>query len=182
MLSLVVEAIILREQLVNSGTSLLWKVRKSRSLLHTLLTNFQVVHYGLPAAGVICFSMLRPSFWRYSTQTLSIPKMLQDLGVFASEIQLGGLLQVGHPNYALLYRATSTIQSLLRAALSSSGPIADLRRTDYLNESLSQLESQHQVEPANFNLPALTDFLGCEYDFDFWQDLGEHPLLLTPQI
>jgi hypothetical protein len=44
--------------------------------------------------------MLRPTFWRSDEQTLSIPKVMQDLGVFTSEVQIGGLLQVWDPNYA----------------------------------------------------------------------------------
>ncbi|KAJ9622825.1 hypothetical protein H2204_011434 [Knufia peltigerae] len=161
-LSLVVEAIILREKLANAGTSLLWKV----------------AHYGLPAAGVICFSMLRPSFWQPDARTLDVPKILQDLSVFASEIQLGGLLQPGDPNYALLHRATSAIQSLLRVALSSSGRIADFRNPDNFSQNVPQHDNQHQIDLSSFNFPAYTDFWGCE--LDFWQDLDEHPLLLTP--
>lgn len=179
-LSLIVEAIVLREQLVNSGTSLLWKVQIYESRLSAPLIDSQVVHYGLPAAGVICLSMLRPIFWRSYSQTLSIPKIMQDLGVFASEVQIGGLLQVGDPNYALLHRATSTIQSLFRAALSLDGPIADLRRIDHTDEGLPQQEMQQQMDLAPFNLLAYTDLWGCEYDF--WHDLGEHPSLLTSRM
>ncbi|EXJ71067.1 uncharacterized protein A1O5_06060 [Cladophialophora psammophila CBS 110553] len=110
MLSLTVEAIILRDHLVNSGTSLLWKV----------------AHYGPPAAGVIYISMLRPTFWQ-PREDLCIPKMLQDLGVFASEIGLGGLLQEEAPNYDLVSRAANTIQRRISAALSCGGAFTDLR-------------------------------------------------------
>lgn len=107
-------------------------------------------------------------------------KVLQDLGVFASEIQIGGLLQAGFPNYALLYRATSTIQSFLRAAISPDGPFATLRRTENADEDPSQQELLSQMEMVPFDLSAYADLWAGEYDF--WQDLGAHPSLLTPQM
>lgn len=138
------------------------------------------MHYGLPAVGVICLFMLRPTFWHSYGQALPISKVLQDLGVFASEVQIGGLLQAGFPNYALLYRATSTIQSFLRAALSPEGPFANFRRTEHVEEDPSQQEMQPQMEMVPFDLSAYADLWAGEYDF--WQDLGAHPSLLTPQV
>lgn len=141
------------------------------------LTNMQVAHYGLPATGAICLAMLRPHIWKSYAQELPIPKILQDLGVFASEIQLGGLLQVGDPNYALLHRATSTIESLLKAVLSSEGAFAELRRSDNGNEDLAQQEEQMQTTIVPFDMLPYTDLWG--YEYDFWQDLGEHPSLIA---
>ncbi|KIW94704.1 uncharacterized protein Z519_04681 [Cladophialophora bantiana CBS 173.52] len=61
------------------------------------LIDSEVAHYGLPVAGAICLSMLRPTFWQ-PCQDLCIPKILQDLGVIASELGLGGLFQEEAPN------------------------------------------------------------------------------------
>lgn len=124
--------------------------------------------------------MLRPTFWRLYAQTLPISKIIQDLGVFASEVQIGGLLQPGDPTYALLYRATSTIQSLLRSTLSLDGLLLGMRRTEQSEEGPSQQEMQLQTELIPFDLSTYPDLWGWEYGF--WQDLGAHPSLLTPNV
>lgn len=142
-----------------------------------IANQLQVAHYGLPAAGVICLSMLRPSFRQLCAQVFSIPKLLQNLGVFASEIQIGGVLQVGAPNYALLYRATSTIQSFLQTAHLFNGASFDLQGTEHIDSGLPQQIVHPETDFVPFDLSAYTDLWGFEYDF--WQDLGAHPSLLA---
>lgn len=121
--------------------------------------------------------MLRPSFRRSYAQLIPISKLMQDLAVFASEIQLGGVLQQGAPNYALLYRATSTIESFLRATFSPDGPFKDSQETENIDRRLLPQDLNSQIDPVPFDLSAYTDLWGFEYDF--WQNLGAHPSLLA---
>ncbi|KKY13512.1 putative fungal specific transcription factor domain-containing protein [Diplodia seriata] len=93
MLSLAVEAIILRQNLVNSGTSL-------------------VAQYGLPAAGVTSLALLNPST-SAAIAPVTRSRMVQDLSVLVAEMRAGVLIKAGEPNFALFTRATRTIQSLL---------------------------------------------------------------------
>ncbi|EKV07324.1 ATP adenylyltransferase, C-terminal [Penicillium digitatum] len=92
MLTLVVEIILLRDQLTNSGTGLIWKV----------------AYYGLPAAGIMLLAMLKQHMPR-AHRTRS----LQDLSVFVAEVQIGTIVKPGDPNYPLLSKATRTIQRFL---------------------------------------------------------------------
>ncbi|PWY75196.1 hypothetical protein BO94DRAFT_209682 [Aspergillus sclerotioniger CBS 115572] len=103
MLALVVEAIVVREQLTNSGTSLTWKI----------------VHYGLPAAGMMLLAMLKQGNASMPAG-LSRAKVLQDLSVFVVEIQKGTIVMRGDPIYVLLSKATRTIQKLLESFHSGS--------------------------------------------------------------
>ncbi|KAH6989862.1 fungal-specific transcription factor domain-containing protein [Ilyonectria destructans] len=96
MLSLIVEVIVLRDHLISSGTSLIWKVAQ----------------YGLPAAGVA--SMALSSYHQvFQANSISLSKLTQDLDVPIAEIRLGAWIQAGDPNFDLLTQATQTIQSLL---------------------------------------------------------------------
>ncbi|KAE8148677.1 hypothetical protein BDV25DRAFT_157794 [Aspergillus avenaceus] len=95
-LSLVVEMILLRDQLVNSGTALVWKV----------------AYYGLPAAGIILLAMLRRQNITFPAQR-AWTKPVQDLTVFVAEIEAGAIVRHGDPNYALLSKAAQTIRRFL---------------------------------------------------------------------
>ncbi|KAF7596861.1 hypothetical protein BBP40_011906 [Aspergillus hancockii] len=96
MLSLVVEIILLRDQLVNSGTALVWKV----------------AYYGLPAAGIVLLAMLRKQDIPNPTQA-SWTRAVQDLTVFVAEIEAGAFIKKGDPAYPLLSKATQTIRRFL---------------------------------------------------------------------
>ncbi|KAE8136063.1 hypothetical protein BDV38DRAFT_294100 [Aspergillus pseudotamarii] len=80
MMSLVVEGILLRDQLVNSGTALVWRV----------------AYYGLPAAGIILLAMLRQQDIPSSSQ-ISWTRAVQDLTVFVAEIEAGMFIDTMHP-------------------------------------------------------------------------------------
>ncbi|KAF2138152.1 uncharacterized protein K452DRAFT_235039 [Aplosporella prunicola CBS 121167] len=95
MLSVVVEAVVLRESLANSGTSVAWKV----------------VYYGLAAAGILCHALLDKSFGE--------SQVIQDLSVLVAEVNKGALVHIEDPNYALLSRAAQTIKNLLDKVLSN---------------------------------------------------------------
>jgi hypothetical protein len=96
MLTLVVEIILLRDQLTNSGTGLIWKV----------------AYYGLPAAGIMLLAMLKGCISRSVSGSVRT-RAVQDLSVFVAEVQVGTIVRPGDPNFALLEKATRTIQRFL---------------------------------------------------------------------
>ncbi|KAE8148251.1 hypothetical protein BDV25DRAFT_141966 [Aspergillus avenaceus] len=93
MLGLVIETTMLKDQIINSGTSLVWKV----------------VYYGLSAAGLISLTLANQSY----TSTTDMPRVFRDLSILVGEVECGTLVYVDSPNYALLSQATQTIKSLL---------------------------------------------------------------------
>lgn len=145
MLALVVEAILFRDQLTNSGTGLIWKV----------------AYYGLPAAGIILLALLKQH--SNATQGISRTKILQDLSVFVAEVQIGTIVRPGDPNYALLSRATQTIQRFLDSFHSDSAPQPPETGHDDGNEDWAALLSQDL----------------WDYEAGFWQSLADHPSLLA---
>ncbi|KAH6994725.1 hypothetical protein EDB82DRAFT_546178 [Fusarium venenatum] len=102
MLSSVTEAIMLRDRLVNSGTSLTWKVAQ----------------YGLPAAGIISLSLLNlPAYDDWAGQRT---KCIQDLNILVAKLKVGAIVRAGEANFALFSRATRTMQSLLNTLADDS--------------------------------------------------------------
>ncbi|KAJ5634219.1 hypothetical protein N7528_002061 [Penicillium herquei] len=148
MLALVVEIILLRDQLTNSGTGLIWKV----------------AYYGLPAAGIILLALLK----QHTSTAGSIPrtKILRDLSVFVAEVQIGTIVRPGDPNYALLSKATQTIQRFLDSFHSDAVPG-------------SGLEPQGHHEEGSDDWAALLSQDLWDYEAGFWQSLADHPALLA---
>lgn len=156
-LGLVIEAVILKDCLANSGTSLIWKV----------------AYYGLAAAGIICLALLRKSF-PTENEEVSISKAIQDLSVLVAEVEIGVLVHHHDPNYALLTGATQTIKGLLKRIMSvdfarqpMTQPALDplsLSPSDHLEGNFNEWESH--------NLP--------DFEVDFWLNLAEHPSLMDP--
>ncbi|RDW58384.1 hypothetical protein BP5796_12314 [Coleophoma crateriformis] len=99
MLSLVVEAIVLRDRLV--------------------------AHYGLPAAGITSLAMLHPSVGK-DIGPLLRSKILQDLSGLVAEVTTGAFIQAGQPNFALFTRATRTIQTLLNNLMGGEPPSSEV--------------------------------------------------------
>ncbi|KAJ5132889.1 hypothetical protein N7448_007047 [Penicillium atrosanguineum] len=144
MLALVVEIILLREQLTNSGTGLIWKV----------------AYYGLPAAGILLLALLKQ---HSHTPGISRNKILQDLSVFVAEVQIGTIVKPGDPNYALLSKATSTIQRFLDSFHSDAGqPVP---------------EAGH--EEGSDDWAALLSQDLWDLEAGFWRSLADHPSLLA---
>lgn len=85
-------------------------------------------------------------------------RALQDLSVFVAEVQIGTIVRAGDPNYALLSKATSTIQRFL-----------DTTHSDARAESTGQVN-----EWASLLSQDLWDF-----EAGFWQSLADHPSLLA---
>ncbi|KAK8150437.1 hypothetical protein G3M48_001909 [Beauveria asiatica] len=96
MFELVVEALLLRERIIDSGTSLVWKV----------------VYYGLSAAGILCLALLRPSFL-FVQEHIDVSQILRDLAVLTGVVEKGSLVDAEDANYALLAGAIKAIKSVL---------------------------------------------------------------------
>lgn len=165
MLSLVVEVIILRQRLVNSGTSLIWKVAQ----------------FGLPAAGVISLALLNSAI-SSGIARLSRAKMVQDLSVLVAEIRAGALIQAGEPNFALFTRATSTMQSLLDSLIvvwrspEQAGQQTGGGQQGQQQQLDSGVGSVADVTLDDWN--ACIDFEPWEFEQGFWASLAVHPTLL----
>ncbi|TXC10338.1 hypothetical protein FocTR4_00004445 [Fusarium oxysporum f. sp. cubense] len=152
-LSLVVEAVLFKDHLIHSGTSLTWKV----------------VYYGLAAAGVICLSLLQNQY-SLEHELAAAPKILRDLGVLVAEIEYGTLVYKEDANYALLAGATQTIKNILDNISRSR---LDQRR---LNVQAPDATAQDGPELGS----ASWDLWGTgnlqDFDTNFWLMLAEHPL------
>ncbi|KAJ5648456.1 hypothetical protein N7490_004828 [Penicillium lividum] len=149
MLTLVVECILLRDQLTNSGTGLVWKV----------------AYYGLPAAGMILLALLKQH--THTTQNITRSKILQDLGVFVAEVQIGTIVRPGDPNYALLSKATQTMQRFLDSFHSDSG------------QAPTDIQGAHEDGTGNDDWAALLSQDLWDFEAGFWQSLADHPALLA---
>lgn len=147
-MSLVVDAVILRDRIVNSGTSLIWKVS----------------NFGLRAAGLIALSLLR--IRRGSSMRPLGKRAVPDLCVIVREIQGGGFVAQGEPNFDLLFRAASSIQRLLNQIL------PDLSAPERITDP-------QQSGPVQDGLPLLDTMLPLdtwETELGFWQWLDEQPV------
>lgn len=170
MLHLVTEAIILKECLANSGTSLVWKVSlNSEGVGKTDV--IWVAYYGMAAAGIVCLSLLNQPFLSNNSK-ISMATVIQDLNVLVAEIETGALVHLEDPNYALLASSTRTIKSLLSRLLSGE---------------LTRLPSDQPVTDPSLPLPEVSseetwswwdDHNLQDFEIDFWADLAEHPLLV----
>ncbi|KXH32109.1 hypothetical protein CSAL01_04201 [Colletotrichum salicis] len=128
MLSIVVEVILLRDQLVNSGTCLIWKVAQ----------------YGLPAAGVISLALLKANA-ESDVFLHSRSKMIQDLSVLVAETRTGAWIQAGEPNFALFTRATGTIQTMLDSLLAARSSAEEAQTTNDAPLEVWEPYSNHQL-------------------------------------
>lgn len=176
--SLVVEAIVRRNDIVNSGTSLVWKVSdiSTTNICRRTISktdDYQVVHFGLPAAGIIALFLLQPGVLGDFPQH----KIIQDLSVFVAEIQDEGLLCARDPNYPILQRAAVTLQRLLQAALRTATaaiPIAEPETSTNIDD----------IDWANLDAVLSSNPTGCidslGYEMKFWRTIDQHPFLLSP--
>ncbi|KAJ5115743.1 hypothetical protein N7456_000091 [Penicillium angulare] len=155
MLSLVVETIMLKDQIINSGTSLVWKV----------------AYYGLSAAGLISLTLIKRSFVTENSQ-ISTSKVFQDLSILVGEIERGTLVYMDSPNFILLTRATQTIKSLL-----------DRMMYPFQNMA-SELDTQISVPVGSEDIVGLDGNWGLwdsnsfqDFEINFWHNLAGHPFL-----
>ncbi|KAH9815341.1 taurine catabolism dioxygenase taud/tfda [Teratosphaeria destructans] len=154
MLNVAVESILLKEQLANSGTGLIWRI----------------AYYCLPAAGIICLYLLKGPDGD-PQGTVSMPKLIQDLSVLVAQIESGSLVLVEDPNHALLAGAAQTIQSVLARVL--PGNLRSSRHAQSTYAELGQSESSLNWQPW------YDDSGSLDFDPDFWSNLAVHPALLS---
>ncbi|KAJ5794093.1 Transcription factor [Penicillium paradoxum] len=147
-LALVVEAILLRDQLINSGTGLVWKI----------------AHFGLPAAGIILLSVLKQHHTLTEARS-SWSKTILNLGIFVAQVQVGSIVRRGDPNYALISKATQTIERFL----------------DSVHREGIQPPTQapSQIGENNGDWAAFFSQDLCDFETDFWENLAYHPSLLA---
>ncbi|KAF4466251.1 Fungal transcriptional regulatory [Fusarium albosuccineum] len=152
MLGIVIESIMLKDQLANSGTSLVWKV----------------AYYGLAAAGVLCLWLLSP--WPDAhVSGINRSKIVRNLSVLVAEMETGTLVQTDDSNYKVLTGASQTIGNLLDRLL--HGGTAYQHTGPYQSSSLLDVQSKEGWNP--WDGATLQDF-----ETDFWLNLAEHPFLL----
>ncbi|KAL3440661.1 hypothetical protein BJX65DRAFT_26051 [Aspergillus insuetus] len=183
---IIVDLILLRDQIVNSGTSLVWKI----------------AYYGLPAAGILLLAMLRgrsPHPYPANQQQqrpvpLSVPlprpRAIQHLTILAAELQAGSIIEPREPNFDLMCKAMQTIQSFL-----------DCVATDAVMQGPPPLEGRKRPGENNGSGPGMLDggdqqtipvgdgsggewagfgFEGqnaWDFEIGFWESLADHPLL-----
>lgn len=126
----------------------------------------QLAHYGLPAIGIIMIAMLRKST---EFDVLQEARVIRDLGIIVTEVDLGTIVRPMEPNYALLSRAADAIKKFLerfhapgRQIVSMQGRYSPQSRTA---EGL--WSSETQLEPWDFEI-------------NFWDNLAEHPSMFHP--
>ncbi|KAJ5348782.1 Transcription factor [Penicillium brevicompactum] len=147
MLGLVIESILLRDRLVFSGTSLVWKI----------------AHYGLPAVGIILLSMLKQRHTLNEVRA-SRSKTLLNLGILVAQVQIGSLVRRGDPNYALVSKATQTIERFL----------------DSVHREGTQIAAQPPSNPGvNGEWDTFFSQDLCDFETVFWENLADHPSLLA---
>ncbi|KAI1456314.1 hypothetical protein F4805DRAFT_458962 [Annulohypoxylon moriforme] len=155
-LGLVIEAIVLKEQLANSGTSHVWRVS----------------YYGLAAAGVICIALLNQCFPAHDKGIMRA-KAIQDLTVLIVSVENGGLVSEENPNYALLSGAAKPIRGLLTRILSGQPLEPAVER-----KSQADICIQGEAPPREEQWTPWDEHQNFQdFDMDFWGSLNEHPLL-----
>ncbi|KAL4812584.1 hypothetical protein BDW67DRAFT_193577 [Aspergillus spinulosporus] len=106
-ISLIVDLILLRDQIVNSGTSLVWKI----------------TYYALPAAGILLLALLNQRTSPTAPRLVG-PRVLQHLTILAAELQAGSIIQPCQPNFELISKAMQTIQSFLDSVAADAMQVA----------------------------------------------------------
>jgi hypothetical protein len=87
----------------------------------------------------------------------------QDFTVLVAEVQMGSLIREWDPNYALLSKATQTIQRFLD--ISQNDDLDSLASTDAPEAMSSSDDWFSLLNPDPWNL-----------EMGFWSNLGEHSL------
>lgn len=121
----------------------------------------QVAYYGLPAAGILLLALLKQH--SHAPPGISRNKILQDLGVFVAEVQIGTIVRPEDPNYALLSKATSTIQRFL----------------DSFHSEAVQPPPEIGHEDGGDDWAGLLSQDLWDFEAGFWQSLADHPSLLA---
>jgi hypothetical protein len=119
----------------------------------------QIAFYGLPSAGIVLLAILRQQ--RDSRcPRVARAKVLEDLTVLAAEVGRGTVVRREEPNYALLFKATQTIQRFL----------------DYIHSEESTNDAAQQQVPLQSENDWLSqwDHVPRDFDIDFWEGLVDN--------
>lgn len=91
-------------------------------------------------------------------------KTLFNLGIFVAQVQVGSLVRRGDPNYALISKATQTIERFL----------------DSVHREGTHAPKQPFSHPAdNGDWDAFFSQDLCDFETVFWENLADHPSLLA---
>lgn len=96
-------------------------------------------------------------------------RVVRDLGIVVTEVDLGTIVRSTEPNYALLSNATRTIKKFLERIHSQDvQAVPAVRDTVLLSPPApGELDFYAQLEPWGFEI-------------DFWNHLAEHPSMTDP--
>lgn len=109
-------------------------------------------------------SMLRR---RHVSDGLQDAKVVRDLGIIVTEVDLGTIVRPTEPNYALLSRATSTIKKFLQRIHT---------RDKQVTPAASGSNPPGNPELGGMDPSALWPQLEpWDFEIDFWNNLAEHP-------
>jgi hypothetical protein len=144
-------------------------------LLHTTLTpavliELEIAHYGLPAAGVLCLSLLNNHSLRQDDGH-SMVKIIQDLNLLVAHIEAGVFVDLPDPNYALFDKAAQAISNVLHRV------ITRYCTSDAVSQSSDVRGQSTAVNPCPDWMPWATTQNTYDFELNFWLNLGEHPEL-----
>lgn len=124
----------------------------------------QIAYYGLPSAGILLLAILRQ---QRDPHCPRVPraKVLEDLTVLAAEVGRGTVVRPEEPNYALIFKATQTIQRFLNYIHSE--------------ESTNIAAQQQASSQSNNDWLAQWDHEPRDFDIDFWEGLVDNSSLLN---
>jgi hypothetical protein len=92
-------------------------------------------------------------------------KTILNLGIFVAQVQVGSIVRRGDPNYALIFKATQTIERFL----------------DSVHRDGIQTPTQVPSQPGEGSEDWAAFFSQdlCDFETDFWENLAYHPSLLA---
>lgn len=129
-----------------------------------------MVYYGLAAAGIICRALMNQQFPDENRGAFTT-RVCQHLSVLVVAVDTGTLVHIEDPNYALLVKATKTIDALL-GRLMTHGSMAN----SVLKPASDSPQPCPPTESQDDWLPWGTDGVQ-DFENDFWNSLADHPFL-----
>lgn len=91
-------------------------------------------------------------------------KTLLNLGIFVAQVQVGSIVRPSDPNYALISKATQTIERFLDS----------MQREGIQSSTQPSSQMEENGDWAAFFSQDL-----CDFETDFWENLADHPSLLA---
>ena len=96
-------------------------------------------------------------------------RVVRDLGIVVTEVELGTIVRSTEPNYALLSNATRTIKKFLERIHNRDMQVVPAVQDAELPAppAPEEMDFYAQLEPWGFEI-------------DFWNHLAEHPSMINP--